>query len=160
MGWLMDWLEPLAATPLARLLMTSSTTYLLVNAAHILSLAMLFGAILALDLRLLGLAKPVPLPVVAPYLSRVAGTGLVLTVLTGLCLFSVRPTEYATNPAFLWKLGLIATGLANILAVHRSAGWQAVLAGTSPTMGLRISATLSILVWIAAVVAGRWTGFL
>jgi hypothetical protein len=160
MGWLMDWLEPLAATPLARLLMTSSTTYLLVNAAHILSLAMLFGAILALDLRLLGLAKPVPLPVVAPYLSRVAGTGLVLTVLTGLCLFSVRPTEYATNPAFLWKLGLIGLGLVNVLAVHRGEGWKAMLDGEAPTVAIRSQALASITIWIAAIIAGRWIGFL
>ncbi|SFB05104.1 hypothetical protein SAMN03159496_01557 [Rhizobium sp. NFR07] len=160
MDLFMGWLEPLAATPVARFLITSSTAYLLVNAAHILSLGMLFGAILALDLRLLGMARPIPLPVIAPYLSRLAGIGLSLAIITGLCLFSVRPTEYATNPAFLWKLGLIALGLANAVAVHRSAGWKAVLAGASTTSGLRISAALSIVIWIAAVVAGRWIGFI
>jgi hypothetical protein len=51
-------------------------------------------------------------------------------------------------------------GLANVVAVHRSAGWKAVLAGASTTSGLRISAALSIVIWIAAVVAGRWIGFL
>jgi hypothetical protein len=155
-----DWIEPLSATPVARLLIRSSTAYLLVNAAHILSLGTLFGAMLALDLRLLGFAKPIPLPAVAPYLSRLAGTGLVLTVITGLCLFSVRPMEYATNPAFLWKLGLIALGLANLIAVHRSSGWKAMLQGDRLTVGLRISALASVTIWIGAVVAGRWIGFL
>lgn len=160
MEWLTVWLEPLAATPVARLLITSSTTYLLVNAAHILSVGLLFGAILALDLRLIGFAKSLPLPLVAPYLSRLAGFGLALAMATGLCLFSVRPVEYATNPAFLWKLALIGIGFANILAVHRSTGWAMVLDGGSSTAALRISAALSIAIWIAAVVAGRWIGFL
>jgi hypothetical protein len=158
--WLMGWLEPLAVTPVARLLIQSSTAYLLVNAGHILSIGMLFGAILALDLRLLGLAKAVPLPSIAPYLSRLAGVGLALAVITGLCLFSVRPVEYAANPAFLFKLGLIVLGLVNIAAVHRSNGWTAVLQGGSPTAGIRILAIASILIWIAAVIAGRWIGFL
>lgn len=160
MEWLTVWLEPLAATPVARLLITSSTTYLLVNAAHILSVGLLFGAILALDLRLIGFAKSLPLPLVAPYLSRLAGFGLALAMATGLCLFSVRPMEYATNPAFLWKLGLIGIGFANIFAVLRSTGWAIVLDGGSSTAVLRISAAFSIAIWIAAVVAGRWIGFL
>lgn len=160
MEWIAEWIEPLSATPVARLLIRSSTAYLLVNAAHILGLGALFGAILALDLRLLGFAKPIPLPAIAPYLSRLAGTGLGLAMITGLCLFSVRPTEYATNPAFLWKIGLIGLGLLNVVAVHRSSGWKAVLQGHGVTTGLRISALASIAIWIGAVVAGRWIGFL
>lgn len=160
MDWLTTWLEPLAATPVARLLITSSTAYLLVNAVHILSIGMLFGAILALDLRLLDLARAVPLPLIAPYLSRLAGTGLALAIVTGLCLFSVRPVEYATNPAFLWKVGLIGLGMINIVSVHRGRGWTAILDGGSPTTALRVSAVISIVIWMAAIVAGRWIGFL
>ncbi len=160
MDWLTTWLEPLAATPVARLLIMSSTAYLLVNAAHILSIGMLFGAILALDLRLLGLARAVPLPLIAPYLSRLAGTGLALAIVTGLCLFSVRPVEYAANPAFLWKLGLIGLGLLNVLTVHYSSGWTAVLGSGSISPSLRISAAVSLATWTSAVIAGRWIGFL
>jgi hypothetical protein len=160
MEWYTGWLEPLAATPVARLLIASSITYLLVNAAHILSVGMLFGAILALDLRLLGVARPIPLSLVAPYLSRLAGIGLALAIVTGLCLFSVRPTEYATNPAFLWKLALIGIGLVNVMMVHHGRGWKVILEGGSPTPGMRLSSIASIIIWIAAVVAGRWIGFL
>jgi len=156
----MEFLAPLAETPLARALISSSTVYLLVNAAHILGIGMLFGAIVALDLRLLGLAQAVPLPVIAHYLSRVAGAGVVLAIVTGLCLFTVKPVEYAGNPAFLFKLGLIALGLVNVAVVHFGAGWKAVLSGEKPSAALRISAVFSTLIWIAAVVAGRWVGFL
>jgi hypothetical protein len=156
----MEFLASLAETPLARALITSSTLYLLVNAAHILGIGMLFGAILALDLRLLGLAPVVPLAVVAPYLSRLAGAGVILAILTGLCLFSVRPLEYARNPAFLVKLCFVALGLLNVAVVHFNSGWRMVLAGNAPTAALRFSAILSIAIWISAVIAGRWIGFL
>ncbi|CDZ61144.1 DUF6644 family protein [Neorhizobium galegae] len=156
----MEFLAMAAETPLARALITSSTLYLLVNAAHILGIGMLFGAILALDLRLLGFAPAIPLAVVAPYLSRLAGAGVILAILTGLCLFSVRPLEYARNPAFLAKLGFVALGLVNVAVVHFSSGWRTVLAGDAPTAALRFSAVLSIVLWISAVIAGRWIGFL
>ncbi|CDZ73055.1 DUF6644 family protein [Neorhizobium galegae] len=156
----MEFLAMAAETPLARALITSSTLYLLVNAAHILGIGMLFGAILALDLRLLGFAPAIPLAVVAPYLSRLAGAGVILAILTGLCLFSVRPLEYARNPAFLAKLGFVALGLVNVAVVHFSSGWRTVLAGDAPTTALRFSAVLSIVLWISAVIAGRWIGFL
>ncbi|UIK06432.1 DUF6644 family protein [Neorhizobium galegae] len=156
----MEFLAMAAETPLARALITSSTLYLLVNAAHILGIGMLFGAILALDLRLLGFAPAIPLAVVAPYLSRLAGAGVILAILTGLCLFSVRPLEYARNPAFLAKLGFVALGLLNVAVVHFNPGWRAVLAGDAPTTALRFSAVLSIVLWISAVIAGRWIGFL
>jgi len=160
MEWQMGWLEPLAATPVARLLITSSIAYLLVNAAHIISLGVMFGAILALDLLILGQGRGIPLAVVAPYLSRLAGWGLGFTVVTGLWLFSVRPTEYAQNPAFLIKLGLIALGLANISILHFGRGWRKVLSGEAPPMAVRIGATASILIWLSVILAGRWIGFL
>jgi hypothetical protein len=156
----MEFLAMAAETPLARALIASSTLYLLVNAAHILGVGMLFGAILALDLRLLGLAPAVPLATIAPFLSRLAGAGVLLAILTGLCLFSVRPLEYARNPAFLAKLGLVALGLLNVAVVHFGSGWRTVLAGDAPTAALRFSAVLSVVLWISAVIAGRWIGFL
>ncbi len=156
----MDLLAAIAQTPLARALTASSTLYLLVNAAHILAIGMLFGAILALDLRLLGFARSVPLVPIAPYLSRLAGAGVLLAMITGLCLFSVRPVEYARNPAFLAKLALVLLGLANVALAHLGGGWKAVLAGEQPGIATRAGATLSILLWIGAVIAGRWIGFL
>jgi hypothetical protein len=156
----MEWLAPLAETSLARALITSSTVYLLVNAAHILAIGILFGSILALDLALLGLLPTTVLRAVASYLSRLAGIGIGLAAVTGLCLFSVRPMEYAQNPAFLVKLGLIALGILNVAVVHYGAGWRGLLTGKAPSATLRTSAVLSILIWIGAVVAGRWIGFL
>jgi hypothetical protein len=155
----MEFLAPLAETMLARALITSPTLYLFVNAAHILGIAILFGAILALDLRILGLGRAIPLAAVAPYLSKLAGSGLLIAILTGFCLFSVRPVEYAGNPAFLAKLGLVALGFANVVVFYFGGIRRLMVSGHAPAMA-RFSAILSILIWIAAVIAGRWIGFI
>ncbi|MFN7103414.1 MAG: DUF6644 family protein [Pseudorhizobium sp.] len=156
----LEWLAPLAETAMARALIVSPTLYLLMNAAHILAIGMLFGSILALDLRLLGLGRALPLAPTANYLSRLSATGLALAIITGLCLFSVRPVEYATNIAFLSKLALVALGAAHALVLHRGIGWRRAITDGSVTTALRVSAFASISIWTGAIVAGRWIGFL
>ena len=101
----MPLVEWIGAWPGAVFLRDSGTAYLLVNAAHILGVGLLVGAIIPLDLRLLGLFRHAPLAVLAPFLSRAAATGAVLAIVTGLWLFSVKPGEYLGNAAFLWKAG-------------------------------------------------------
>ncbi len=150
----------LAQLPHAVLLQRSGTTYLLVNAAHIAALGMLIGSIVSLDLRLLGRFRAVPLAVLAPFLSRIAAWGLGLTVLTGFLLFSVRPAEYADNIAFLFKLCLVSLAAINAWAVHAGPRWQQALSAGEASAGLRVQALCSIVLWLAAVVAGRWIGFL
>jgi hypothetical protein len=155
-----DLLGSLGATPLAIALRTSLYVYPLVNAAHILALATLFGSILALNLRLLGVATAVPVQPLAIFLPRVAAAGLAMAVLTGALLFLVQPADYAGNPFFLAKIGLVVLGAVHAILVHRSRGWQVV---QSPlgivTRRLRLSALASLLIWTAAIVSGRFIGF-
>jgi hypothetical protein len=156
---LVAWLDWLGALPHAELLRRSATLYLFANATHILGIGLLLGAILPLDLRLIGVLRKGPIAVLAPFLVRVAATGLALAIVTGLLLFSVKPTEYAANPAFLTKLGLLAFGLANVGFQHRSRTWLTLRQGGKPDTVVRVLAGLSFLTWLAALVAGRWIGF-
>lgn len=151
------WLE---TTPVAAALKASATLYLFVNAAHILAIGLIVGAILPLDLRLLGAAASVPLPAVGPFLSRVAALGIGLAVVTGLCLFSVRPAEYAGNPAFLAKLALLAAGVANAALLHLRREWREATGTGRVAPVLRLQALLSLLIWPSALLAGRWIGFI
>lgn len=153
-------LDAIAALPLATLLRGSGTAYLLVNAAHILGLALLIGAILPLDLRLAGAFPRTALPIIAPLLRGMALVGLTLATLTGLALFTTNPTEYATNPAFQIKLALLAAALLNAALVTRSRAWAQVLSGAPPPPALRLMATVSALLWLGVLLAGRWIGFL
>ncbi len=153
---MLDWLE---TWPGAVLLQRSGTAYLLVNAAHILGVGLLVGAILPLDLRLLGFFRGVPLAVVGPFLSRAAAAGLALAIAMGLWLFTVKPAEYLGNEAFLWKLALLAAALLNIVVLHRSTGFARALRDGEPGVGVRLAAFCSVVLWLAVLVAGRWVGF-
>ncbi|MGZ2502600.1 DUF2214 domain-containing protein [Rhizobium leguminosarum] len=157
---MIDILEWLSATTPAVALRRSGTLYMFVNAAHILAIGLLIGAILPLDLKLAGFFRKLPVEIVGPFLSRTAGVGLAAAILTGFCLFSVRAVEYAANPAFLAKLGLIALGLLNLSIVRLGRGWKTAVSSGIVRPGLRFSAVLSAAIWIAAVIAGRWIGFL
>ena len=156
----MDWLGWIEALPAAAALRGKATLYLLVNAAHIAGIGLLVGAILPLDLRLIGILRDGPLTILAPFLVRVAATGLAIALLTGALLFSVKPAEYAANPAFLIKMALLGAGLINILLQHRNSGWPGLKEGGRPNLAMRGFATLSFALWIATLVAGRWIGFL
>lgn len=136
--------------------------YPLVNAGHIAGLALLFGAIVPMDLRLLGLWRTIPVATMAGVLLPVAATGLGVAAVTGSLLFSVRAVEYAALDIFQAKLLLILASLLNILLLHRSATWAlyregAVDSGTEP--GLRAAGLLSILLWLSVIVAGRLIGY-
>ena len=142
------------------MLRQSALLYPLLNAAHILGLSLLIGAIATLDLRLLGLFRAQMLAALAPVLWRMAAAGLGLALATGFLLFSVRPQSYAQNTAFLVKLALVALGLANALLLHHSPAWAQALAGGAIGARLRLAAALSLACWIGALLAGRWIGFL
>jgi hypothetical protein len=152
-------LEWIGAWPGAVLLRGSGTAYLFVNAAHILGIGLLVGAILPLDLRLLGFFRSVPLGVLAPFLSRAAAVGAVLAIVTGLWLFSMKPGEYVANNAFLCKAGLLALALANVTLQHGNRHFALALTGGAVRPTVRAVAAGSILLWLSVLVAGRWIAF-
>ncbi|WP_368565708.1 DUF6644 family protein [Pseudoxanthomonas sp. UTMC 1351] len=152
--WIGNW-------PGARWLQQSGTAYLFVNAAHILGLGLLLGAILPLDLRLVLGRSQAALSVLAPVAIRTAAAGLALAVLTGAWLFSVNPVDYLQNTAFRWKLLLLSLALVNVVVQHRQ--WRSPgLPDATRALPLRVRvlAGTSALLWIATLVAGRWIGFL
>jgi hypothetical protein len=157
---LVDWLEALHHWNVAVFLRRSLFVYPLVNAAHILGIALLVGAIVPVDLRVLGLAAAPPLGQTARALARFAAFGLALAAPTGFLLFSVQPLEYAANSAFLAKLTLVALGTANALALRASRAWRVAEIDGEISQGLKAGAAFSIVVWIAAVFAGRAIAFL
>jgi hypothetical protein len=156
----MRMVEWIAAWPGAVLLRESGTAYLFVNAAHIVGIALLIGAILPLDLRLIGCFRTVPLAVIGPFLSRAAAVGVAWAVLTGLWLFSVKPVEYLANTAFLTKLALLMLAIGNIALQHHGRHFRLALDGGRIRPQVRILAALSAFLWLSVLLAGRWIGFL
>ncbi|MFL0693646.1 MAG: DUF6644 family protein [Agrobacterium tumefaciens] len=155
----MEWLAILAA-PVGQPFIRWPVLYIFANAGHILSLAMLVGASVMLDLRLLGRLKSLPLAESAELFSRIASVALACALLTGALLFSVRPVEYAGNTAFLIKLLLIGLGTANAVFVHLSRDWAEMIVEQQASLRLKLGAVISLTTWLSAVLAGRWIGFL
>jgi hypothetical protein len=118
-------------------------------AAHTVGLGLLAGLNGALDLRLLGVAPGIP-PAAFTRFLPVMWFGLWVNVVTGLALLLAYPTKALTNPVFYLKLALIAVALLILRTLLRR-----VRAG-SPTAGhTRLLAAVSLVVWAAAIAAGR-----
>src|SRR6187431_750411 len=77
--------------------------YALINLTHILGIAILFGSILLLDLRLLGWRRQIPLDAIASATLPLAKFGFALAVASGICLLSANASEYIGNPFLLIK---------------------------------------------------------
>ena len=147
-------LDTLVASAPAQWLRFSRWGYAAVNTSHLLGIALLVGAILPLDLRLLGLWRSVALELLARVLVPVAATGLLLAITTGAFLFITRANEYAAIDLFLAKLALIATGAVHALSVHLGSG----LANTS-RVRRRAAGAVSLSIWVAVLICGRLLAF-
>ena len=152
-------LQAISGWPGAAFLQEYWVAYLVVNAAHILGIGLLIGAILPLDLLLLRSTRRRDLPTLGPFLVRAAATGTALAVTTGLCLFSVKPVEYAENTAFLFKAALLVLAICNIALQHRGEHFDAALRSGQPSLRVRALAAASAILWLSVLIAGRWIGF-
>lgn len=156
----MAWLE---ASPLGHLMRdTGVWTYAIVNLFHILAIALLFGAICVLDLRLLGVWRSIPLGMISRPAVNVAGAGVTLAALTGVPMLATKAGEYADNP-FLWpKFLFIGLALANVAALHLSRAWrehrERELAQRERNR-LALMGAASLTFWLGAITCGRLIGY-
>jgi hypothetical protein len=146
---------------LSQALRASEWVYPLVNTGHVVGIALLFGGIAPLDLRLLGCWQRVPLEPLARILLPMAVSGLLLAAGTGALLFVTRPLDYVVMPLFGLKLSLIAAAVANALLLRRSPAWKLLHLDHPgpPRRSWRIAAGLSLLLWLAVITAGRLIGY-
>jgi hypothetical protein len=150
------WLVWLESSGLGQMMRRSAWMYPIVEIIHIVGFVILVGAVVMFDLRVLGLGRGLPVTALARHLLRWSWVGLALVVPAGLMMFTAHATEFATNPAFLLKVTLLATAALNVAFFHmvpyRSvAAWD--IAG-SPGAA-RAAAVLSIAIWIAVITCGR-----
>ena len=124
-------------------------TYGIVNLIHILGVSALFGSVLALDLRLLGVWRNVPLITVSGTTVPIARAGFVVAAISGVGLLATKATEYVGNPFLLIKFPAIAIALVNVMVIARlpgsctSTGTMAVKSSSTPdcvTVALTVSA--------------------
>jgi len=150
------WLVWLESSGLGQMMRRSAWMYPIVEIIHIVGFVILVGAVVMFDLRVLGLGRGLPVPALARHLLRWSWVGLALVVPAGLMMFTAHATEFATNPAFLLKLTLLATAAVNVAFFHmvpyRSVGaWD--IAGAPGAA--RAAAVLSMVIWIGVITCGR-----
>jgi len=133
-----------------------------VNAGHVLCVALVFGSILVVDLRLLGLFdRHRAVMRVSQEMLRLTWAAFAGAVLTGGLYFAANATTYWFNTAFRFKmLAILLAGL-NML-VFQLVTFRGVAAwdrnAPTPT-GARLAGALSILIWTSVIFLGRWIGF-
>jgi hypothetical protein len=140
----------------------SRWTYASVNTAHILGFALLVGAIVPLDLRLMGWRRSVPIRTLALILLPIAIGGLLLAIGAGLLLFSIRAVEYSGTTLFQLKMALVLCAIGNALLLHRAGAWESEqdIVDAKPPVRLQAAGALSIALWVAVLVCGRMLAFL
>ena len=141
---------------------TGVWTYAVVNLTHILGVATLFGSIVILDLRLLGLWKQIPLAHLSRAVVPMAAVGFAVAFVSGAGLLATKTTEYVGNPFLYLKFPAIALGLVNVWLIHRSEAWKAHrtrdLSRRERTRLATMGAT-SLACWLTAISAGRMIGY-
>jgi hypothetical protein len=134
----------------------------LVECVHVLALAVVFGTIIMVDLRLVGLAER------QSRVSKIANEMLPYTwvafgcaAFTGLLMFISKSSVYLANLDFRLKFLCMFLAGVNMLIFHMGAyrkvsTWDTQL----PTpRAARVAGGVSISLWIGVIFFGRWIGF-
>ncbi len=155
----LKWIE---ATSLATRIRDSFFLFHLLESAHVFGLALVFGTIAIIDLRLLGLASSQrSFTRMASDILKWTWGAFALTALTGALMFTTNAAVYYHNFFFRTKMVLLALAGLNMLVFELTAGrtihrWDK--APAAPPVGKAVAA-VSIVLWIAVIFMGRIIGF-
>jgi len=160
---IMGWAERLRDSSLALYIQEDVTAFPLLEALHVMAVALVVGSIFIVDLRLMNLAaKSYPVSRLMRSVLPVTVGAFLLAAITGALMFASQPTRYLATTPFLIKLGLLSLALVNMgvfhLWTHRGiAGWDR--AAVLP-IGARMAGLISLILWIMILIAGRFVGFM
>jgi hypothetical protein len=155
-------LERIQGSALAEWMRYTNGAMPIVEALHVAAAVAVFGTVLIVDLRLLGLVDAS-----RPY-ERLSRETLPLTWLafavaavTGVLMFTTSAEVYFANTAFRWKtLALLGAGLNmalfQLVTARGAAAWNG---NEPPPRAARAAGLSSLLLWAAVVLLGRWIGF-
>jgi hypothetical protein len=156
---LLQWLYD---TPMGTAIRENGTLFPWIESVHVLSITLVVGSISIVDLRLLGIASK------SRAVSRLTGEVLpftwvvfVLAAITGGLLFSSNAVKYAHNTFFLCKMSLLVVAFLNMMVFHviTSRGIEHWDESPHPPVRAKLAGGVSLALWIAIIVCGRWIGF-
>ena len=149
-----EWCE---ASGLGQTVRTSVWLFPVIEALHLLGLSLLGGAVLIVDLRLMGvMLGDQPIATLAagarPWLVR----GVAWMVATGFFLFMSEAVKLYHSPSFWVKITTLPVAIAFTFLVRQRAASRADLVTSWRS---RLLGGVSIAIWFTVAAAGRWIGF-
>src|ERR1044071_1483550 len=156
---MLEWLQ---RTGVAVAIRDSLYTFPLLESIHVVGLALVFGTVAILDLRLLGVASTErPVSRLMSDLLTWTWAAFALTAVTGGLMFSTNAIVYFHNTPFRIKMALLVLAAVNMLVFELTARktiaqWDGSYA---TPRAAKIVATLSLVIWVGVIVAGRVIGF-
>ena len=147
-----DWIEN---TSIAVGIRQSLWLYPALEIMHIVGIVLLVGAAFMFDLRLLGLSKDLPVSGLAQHLLPWSRRGLWLIIPSGILLFSTNAKSLIADSTFGLKMVLLIVAAMNVLIFHRFIFKSTPEDQTCIPPYDRLSAVVSILLWISIIACGR-----
>lgn len=147
-------------SPVGEVMRSSSWLYPATLTLHLLSMAVLVGGGMVLDLRLIGWVR-IPLRPLLRVTEPALLGATIVSVLTGGLLFTTETAQLAADLTFQVKMLLLAAMIGN--AVGFTFGVRRVLdsweADPRPPLPARFAGTLGLVGWISVAIAGRLIAF-
>jgi hypothetical protein len=127
---------------------------------HFIGLCLLFGVVLVLNLRMLGVGKTLLSYEAMHQLLPLGMLGFTLNLVTGMMFFVATPEQY-TGWLFLLKMLLVVAGALNLLFFMLIQEPEKLGLGNDSGLGTKLVAASGILIWVAVVFCGHmlpWLG--
>src|SRR5574341_2515086 len=124
---------------------------------HAIGMGFAVGISAVLDLRILGVARGIPMTEIRRFIP-VLWLGFWLNAVSGVLLLIGYPTKALTNPVFYLKLLLIGVAMTLLMKISRvafDASAQDPAPDPSSSLRLRRLAIASLVCWTGAITAGR-----
>jgi hypothetical protein len=129
-----------------------------IECVHLVGLVLLGGAVLLVDLRLLGLLLPdQPVREVGDTGHRLLLWGVALMIATGVPLFLSEAIKCYYSQAFWVKILTLVPALLFALLVRRPVASSSE--GERSRVTLALTGVVSLALWFTVAAAGRWIGF-
>ena len=135
--------------------------YPAVETVHIVGIALLFGSIAVLDLRLLGVGRSIPARRLARHILPWTAASFLLIVPSGLMMFTAHASDFISSPVFVLKMCLIMAAGLNAALFHTIVFpsvevWDSEeMRKLGPPPSARFSAAVSLAIWICVIACGR-----
>jgi len=134
-------------------LKTNPYAYPTLEVIHIVGIALVFGTLWVIDLRILGRMRMFDVNELARQILPWTLLGFALAAASGFTMFVSRVGDLIANPAFILKICFLFAAGANAAVLHA----RGPIVTTS--LMTKSQAVLSVLIWLAVITCGRWIAY-